>query len=126
MERLGYGRDFRDDYDDSDVEQTHDHQEYRGDTYEPSFDLDPDSPHWEDHSPENLRDAVDHQAELKAEAQKAYYLERIGYIYGARLSREGKKWVPPDTTDYVAPVFVRVADLQSWNEGPAGEQVQDS
>ena len=133
MERLGYGRDFSDDYDDdhddSDVEQTHDQQEYRaetGETYEPWYDLDPDSPHWEDHRPERLRDAVDHQAEHKAEAQIQYFAARLGYRYRARISRQGKSWVPPDTSEYVAPVFVRVSELQRRDEMPAADYARDS
>ena len=125
MERLGYGTNFGDDHDDDgDVEQTHDQQGYRGetgDTYEPLYDLGPDSLAWADHSLERPQDAVDHQADDKVAGQAAYIAARVGYRYRARLSRQGEQWSPPDTKDYAAPVFVRVSDLQRWDGEPETE-----
>ena len=119
MEKLGHGTNFGDDHhDDGDVEQTHDQQEHpveTGNAYVPLYDLGPGSPAWEDHPPERLQGAVDHQAEDKVEGQAAYVAARVGFRYRARLDRQGEGWSPPDTSDYVAPVFVRVSDLQRWD-----------
>ena len=129
MGKLEDGKDFRDHYedkyDDSDVEQTHDQPAYRektAETYEPEYFRDPESPHWEEHRPERLRDAVDRQAEHRAEAHAKYFAARLGYRYRARLSRQGQRWVPPDTSENMAPVFVRASGLQR----PAADQAQDS
>ena len=135
MERLEYGRYFRDDgddggnHDESDAGQIHDRQEYHGETgetYEPRYDLDPGLPLWEDHPPERLRDAVGHQAEHRAEAQAEYFAARLGWRYRSRLRRQGRNWVPPNTSEYVAPVFVPVSYLLSPDGEPAADQAQHS
>ena len=130
MERLGTGTNFGDHYhdnhDDGDVEQTHDQKEdsvETVDTYKPLYDQDPDSPAWEDHPRERLQDAADRQAEDKVEGQGAYVAARVGYRYRARLDRQGGGWSPLDTSSYVAPVFVRVSDLQQrWDWRPDIDQ----
>ena len=140
MERLRYGTEYHDDYDNDydnsgrvqlqyqekheeayepafDLDPDSEHLQYEEkhkQAYEPEFDLDPDSEHWEDDHRAGTQDAVDHQvdfaldAESKAERMAAHFKWR----YDSRAAAKGETWDPPDTREFKAPFFVRVADMQ--------------
>ena len=116
MERLGYGTEYHDDDDSGRAHRQY--QEKHEEAYEPEFDLDPDAEYWEEDHRAGTQDAVDHQAdfalnaESKAERMAAHFKAHFKWRNEARAAAKEEKWDPPDTREFRAPVFVRMADLQ--------------
>ena len=87
MERLGYGGEY------------YDEDEYYDYGDEPD---------------EEEEEQVEHAADflLDAAGQTDRFLTLFRWRWMARAGRQGQRWDPPDTTAFVAPVFVRVQELR--------------
>ena len=107
-ERLNYGGEYYDDHEEN---------------------LDDDDGSEEDHA-EGSQEEVGHRAEYPANgpqeevayeakyspgdsAESDYADVQFGWRSKARRGKRGRRWAPPNTRTFTAPVFVRLADLQS-------------
>ena len=112
-ERLSYGRGDHDDHEEN-LDYDYGYQKDQVKENQPVIYDEFNDNYEEDHA-EGSQEEVEHPAEYPPDDGAGFdYADiQFGWRSKARRGKRGRRWAPPDTRRFMAPVFVRLADPQS-------------
>ena len=122
-ERLNYGGQYYDDHEenlDDDDGSEEDYTEGSQEKVDPRAEYHVDSSqeefgHRAEYPANGPQEEVAYEAKYSPgdSAESDYADVQFGWRSKARRGKRGRRWAPPNTRTFTAPVFVRLADLQS-------------